>query len=290
MMKMQDTTILFFGTSEMSVQALQEMRAAGIVPAVIVTAPDAKAGRGRVLTPPPVKVWAESQGIEVLQPSKIDSDFIAELGNTQWDAFIVFAYGKILPQALLDVPRKGTLNIHPSMLPLLRGPSPVRTAIARDERESVGISIIELDKKMDHGPIVAQATIELSEWPMRGTVLDEMLAREGGKLLAEAMPLWLSGELIPEAQEHSAATFCHFLSKSDGEILDTDDDYEKYLKYCAYDGWPGTFFFDPSSSSGQVGRRIKITEAHLSETGEFVIDKVTPEGKKEMDYKTLKGQ
>ncbi len=277
-MKISDAKIVFFGTPEMSVWALEEMQAMGVTPAVIVTAPDAKAGRGRVLTPPPVKVWAESQGIEVLQPAKIDTEFIAELGNTDWDAFIVFAYGKILPQALLDVPRRGTLNIHPSMLPLLRGPSPVRTAIARDEADAVGITIIELDKKMDHGPIVAQANIELSEWPMRGTVLDEMLAREGGKLLAEAMPLWLSGELVPEPQEHSAATFCHFLEKKDGEINLSDDDYDNYLKYCAYDGWPGTFFFDANN------KRIKITEAHLSPEGAFIIDKVIPEGKKEMDY------
>jgi len=277
-MKKQNAKIVFFGTPEMSVMALEEMQAMGVMPAVIVTAADAKAGRGRVLTPPPVKAWAEKEGIEVLQPTKIDKDFIAELGNTDWDAFIVFAYGKILPQALLDIPRRGTLNIHPSMLPLLRGPSPVRSAIARDERESVGISIIELDKKMDHGPIIAQASIELSEWPMSGGDLDEMLAREGGKLLAEAFEPWLNGELMPEPQEHSAATFCHFIEKKDGEILDTDDDYEKYLKYCAYDGWPGTFFFDSNN------KRIKITEAHLSKSGEFIIDKVIPEGKKETTY------
>ena len=278
-MKINDAKIAFFGSSEMSVFALEELMQSGIVPVVIITMPDAKAGRGRVLTPPPTKLWADKHGIDVLQPDRIDSEFIAELNNTEWDAFIVFAYGNILPQALLDIPFKSTLNIHPSMLPLLRGPSPVRSAIARDERESVGISIIELDAKMDHGPIVAQASIELSEWPMKGTILDEMLSREGGKLLAEAIPLWLSGKLVPEEQEHSAATYCNFIEKKDGEMLDTDNDYDKYLKYCAYDGWPGTFFFDKN------GKRIKITEAHLSPNGEFIIDKIIPEGKKEVDYK-----
>ncbi len=272
--------MVFFGSSEMSVWALEELIAVGIVPAVIVTAPDSKAGRGRTLTPPPVKLWALEQGIEVLQPSKIDEDFITELGNTDWDAFIVFAYGKILPQSLLDVPRRGTLNIHPSMLPLLRGPSPVRSALARDEQESVGITIIELDKKMDHGPIVAQANIELSQWPMRGNVLDEMLSREGGKLLAEALPLWLNKDILPEPQDHDKATFCHFIEKKDGEILESDSDYEKYLKFCAYDGWPGTFFFKDK-------KRIKITQAHLSDSGEFVIDKVIPEGKKEVSWTSL---
>ncbi len=275
--KLKDINTVFFGTSEMSVLALDEMKSAGLMPSIIITAPDSKAGRGRVLTPPPVKLWGESNDIIVLQPSELDADFIAELANTEWDAFIVFAYGKILPQSLLDVPRKGTLNIHPSMLPLLRGPSPVRTALLNDDMMSMGVSIIELDAKMDHGPIVAQATIELSEWPMRGTVLDEMLSREGGKLLVEALPLWLSGELAPDPQEHEAATYCHFLKKSDGEISLDSDDYENYIKYCAYDGWPGTFFF-------KDGRRIKITEAHLSDSGEFVIDKVIPEGKKETSW------
>ena len=277
-MKNQPAKIVFFGTPEMSVWALEEMQILGIEPALIVTAPDAKAGRGRILTPPPVKVWAEQQGIDIMQPKHIDTDFIAELGNTDWDAFVVFAYGKILPQALLDIPTKGTLNIHPSMLPLLRGPSPIRTAILQDNQEAVGISIIELDKKMDHGPIVAQARIELDQWPMRGTILDEMLSREGGKLLAEVFMQWLDGKITPEPQNHKQATFCHFLSKRDGEILETDSDYEKYLKFCAYDGWPGTFFFDSNK------KRIKITQAHLNEVGEFIIDRVIPEGKKEMDY------
>ncbi len=276
-MKVEESKTIFFGTSKMSVQALEEMQKMGIEPALIITTPDSKAGRGRILTSPPVKIWAQEQDIEILQPDNLDADFINEISNTDWDAFIVFAYGKILPQALLDVPRQGTLNIHPSMLPLLRGPSPVRTAISRDERESVGISIIELDAKMDHGPIVAQANIELSEWPMPGSTLDEMLAREGGKLLAEAMPMWLNGEIVPEAQEHSAATFCHFLKKSDGEILESDTDYEKYLKFCAYDEWPGTFFFKDN-------KRIKITRAHLNNQGEFIIDKVIPEGKQETNW------
>ncbi|MCD5384521.1 MAG: methionyl-tRNA formyltransferase, partial [Candidatus Pacebacteria bacterium] len=185
MIKLTDLKIVFFGSSQMSVFALKELTTKGVTPALIITAPDAKAGRGRVMTPTPVKVWAKKQDIEVLQPKEIDNEFISELNNTDWDAFIVFAYGKILPQALLDVPRKGTLNIHPSMLPLLRGPSPIRTAIAQDNQDAIGISIIELDEKMDHGPIVAQASIELSEWPMRSGILDEMLSREGGKLLSE---------------------------------------------------------------------------------------------------------
>jgi methionyl-tRNA formyltransferase len=276
--RLSEIKTVFFGTSEMSVFALEELWSLGLVPAVIITAPDSRAGRGRKLTPPPVKLWALDHDIDVLQPSALDTDFIAELGNSEWDAFMVYAYGKILPQALLDIPIRGTLNIHPSMLPLLRGPSPVRTALLNDDMASMGVSIIELDDKMDHGPIVAQASVELSEWPMPGRVLDEMLSREGGKLLAEVLPLWLSGELVAEPQEHDLATYCHFLKKSDGELDLNNDGYNNYIKYCAYDGWPGTFFFD------SAGKRIKITEAHLGEQGEFVIDKIIPEGKKEISW------
>lgn len=276
-MKTQDTRVAFFGTPELAVWALEELAEAGVTPTLVVTTPDRPAGRGRVLTPPPVKIWAEQRGVDVLQPEQIDNDFIAELSNTEWDVFIVFAYGTILPQALLDIPRMGVLNIHPSMLPKLRGPSPIRSAILRDETENVGITIIKLDAKMDHGPIVAQARIELPIWPLRGSEMDEFLARQGGALLAEVLPDYLAGTITPEEQMHNTATYCAFLDKADGELAETDTDKEKYLKFCAYDGWPGTFFF-------KDGKRIKVTEAHLSDAGVFIIDKVIPEGKKETTW------
>lgn len=268
---------VFFGTPELAVWALEEMQAMGVEPSIVVTAPDKPAGRGRVLTPPPVKLWAQKQEIDVLQPEKLDAEFIAELNNSDWDAFIVFAYGKILPQALLDMPKRGTLNIHPSMLPKLRGPSPIRSAIIRNEPENVGVSIIELDNKMDHGPIVAQARVELPEWPVRGSELDALLARMGGQLLAEILPDYLGASLTPEGQVHDEATFCGFFTKADGELLESDTDEEKYCKFCAYDGWPGVYFFEN-------GKRMKVTQAHLDDSGTFVIDRVIPEGKSETNY------
>ena len=262
---------------------LEELKEAGIVPSVVVTAKDKPAGRKLTLTPPQVKVWAEEQGIEVLQPSSLKSlDEIELLINTEWDVFVVAAYNSMLPKELLALPHFGVLNVHPSLLPKLRGPSPVRSAIRNDEEVSVGVSIIALDSEMDHGPLVAQATVELPVWPERGRVLDEILFREGGRLLTEVIPAWVQGEITPEEQNHSEATYTEKFSKKDGEIFLEDDGYKNYLKFCAHDGWPGTFFF-ANCRGKQV--RVKVTDAEYNEdTNAFILLKVIPEGKKEMEY------
>lgn len=281
-MKTKDARIVFFGTPHLAVYVLEELHAAGIVPGLIVTAPDRPAGRKLVLTPSPVKVWAEEHAIPFLQPESIheNSDDVALLANSEWDLFIVAAYNKILPKWLLELPTHSVLNVHPSLLPKNRGPSPIRSAICTNDQDAVGVSVIELDTKMDHGPIVAQATVELPEWPVKGAVLDEILFREGGRLLNEVIPKWLKGEIVPEEQKHEEATYTKKIEKSDGEVQLTDDPYENYCKFCAYDGWPGTFFF---ATEGEKKVRIKITAARYVD-GKFVIERVVPEGKKEMDF------
>ncbi len=273
----EKTKIVFFGTPQLAVWALEEMRAAGIVPDLIVTAPDAPSGRGRVITPPPVKVWAEENEIKVLQPEKLNEEFARQLPTSN-SLFLVFAYGKILPKEVLDTPEHGTLNIHPSMLPKLRGPSPIRTAILKDMKDEIGVSIILLDNKMDHGPIVAQEKIEMKEWPIAGNNLDNLLARKGGKLLAHTVPRWLTGKIRAKEQQHDKATFSKFFTKEDALINLEENDYRNYLKICAYDGWPGAYFFED-------GRRFKITGAHM-EDNKLIIDKVIPEGKKETNYQS----
>jgi methionyl-tRNA formyltransferase len=274
---MSNTRIVFFGTPRFAVTILDELKNAGIVPSLIVTAPDRPAGRGLVLTPPPVKDWALLNNLDFVQPSKL-STLNSELDvvlNSEWDLFIVAAYGKILPQSVLDVPAHGTLNVHPSLLPKFRGASPIESQILADER-TVGVSIMELDHEMDHGPILAQASITLDQWPVRARDLEELLATEGGALLAESIPPYMSGELVPTAQDHELATFTKKIEKADGELDLTADGYQNYLKYCAYDEWPGSFFF-------QDGKRIKIVSAELR-SGQFVPMRVVPEGKPERDY------
>jgi methionyl-tRNA formyltransferase len=268
----------FFGTPHLAVYALEEMETAGILPSVVVCAPDRPAGRKLQLTPPPVKVWAQERDIPVLQPETLKNPKAApELFNTEWDVCMVAAYNIIIPEKLLYLPRHNTLNIHPSLLPKLRGPSPIRSAIAEDMPEAVGVSIIELDKKVDHGPIIAQARVELPEWPVRGNTLDELLFRDGGRLMAEVLPLWMEGTITPEPQDDTQATHTKKFEKADGEIDINGDAAQNYRIYCAMDGWPGTFFFDKN------GKRVKVTQAHM-ENGQFTIDTVVPEGKKEVSW------
>ncbi len=274
MKEQSKTKIVFWGTPELAVWALEEMQAADITPDIIVTTPPAPAGRGRNLTEPPAKKWADEHSVKTLQPKELDTQFAKQLPTNS--LFLVFAYGKILPQNVLDMPEHGTLNIHPSMLPKLRGPSPIRTAILQDMRDEIGVSIIKLDNKVDHGPIVAQEKITMQEWPIRGGELDELLARTGGKLLADTVPKWIAGDINPKEQDHVKATFSKFFKKENALINLADDDYQNYLKICAYDGWPGAYFF-------KDGKRIKITKAHMQDS-KLAIDKVIPEGEKEINF------
>ncbi len=270
---MNNLKIVFFGTPEFSVAVLRELYKKNIVPTLLVTAPDANVGRGLVLTSPPVKIWGKQHGIDVLQNHNDKM-----LLHTKWDLFIVASYGKILPADLLRLPRKGVLNVHPSLLPKFRGASPIVSAILADEKET-GVSIMLLDEKMDHGPIVAQATVEVDNWPPKASVLEDILVSEGGKLLAEVIFPYMKGEITPEEQDHDKATYTKKITKEDGLLDLADNDYRNFLKIQALD----TYFFINN-------KRIKVTDAEYVDD-ELVITRVIPEGKKEMKYADfLRGQ
>lgn len=277
-----DTGIVFFGTPQFAVYTLDALEAAGILPSIIVCAPDRPAGRGLELTEPPVKRWALERDIPVLQPESVrkENEATTLLKNSEWDLFLVAAYGKILPKDILALPRRGTLNVHPSLLPKFRGASPIESQILADEKNT-GVTIMLMDEELDHGPIVAQASITPEEWPLKARVLEEMLATIGGELLAETIPPWLQGTITEEAQAHDRATFTRKIEKTDGEISLNDDGYTNYLKFCAYDGWPGVFYFEERDGKKM---RIKITDAAYKD-GVFTPLKIVPEGKKEMDYR-----
>ncbi len=271
----------FFGTGPIAEFILEELMGAGLVPEILVTSPDKPAGRGNILTAPPVKRWADTHGIPTLQPEKIDDAFLETLrGRTAHTVvFVVADYGKILPQALIDIPPKGIVNVHPSLLPRLRGPSPIRSAILTDEKET-GVTIMLVDAKMDHGPILAQKKVSVDPWPPHAAVLEEMLAREGGRLLALILPQWALGDIEAREQNHDLATFCHFIKKEDALIHLTDDPYQNLLKIRAYEGWPGAYtFFERHGKQ----LRVQIIAAHI-ENNKLSIDTVKPEGKGEMSY------
>ena len=276
----------FFGTPDIAVIALDELTAAGFTPSLVVCNPDAPVGRKHVMTPPPTKVWAEAHAVPVFQPATLcDREALSPLTETNWDLFVVVAYGKLMPQWLLDLPQHRTMNLHPSLLPQLRGASPIRSAILQDIRET-GVTVMLLDAELDHGPILVQAsvTIAKSNWPLSGHDLDRQLATQGGKLLADTIPAWITGNISPTEQNHTAATFCTKIDKGMSELtldpqnLPTGDEaYQTLLKIRAFDGWPETFFIHD-------GKRIKIKAAHIDQSGQLIITRIVPEGKNEQDW------
>lgn len=273
--------IAFFGTPHFAVYVLEAMQKAGIPPTLIVTALEKPAGRGLLPHPSPVKEWGLKQNIPVAEPAKLEASDsgAAILFQQSYDLFVVAGYGKILPHTLLLKSKHGVLNVHPSLLPKYRGPSPIETQILNDDRNA-GVSIILLDHETDHGPILAQESPKLPHWPLSRSKLEDALWKRGGELIAECIPKYIAGELTPREQNHEQATFTKKLEKEDGRIDLAGNAYANYLKFLAYERWPGTYFF-----TERRGKTIRVKVAHAQfENGAFVVTRVIPEGKKEMNY------
>ena len=290
---MEDLKFVYFGGEPLGVPILEELKAANMLPDLVITSPDKPVGRKQILTAPPTKVWATENNLMVWQPENFnDKDLVTEKLK-DYDLFIVVAYNKILPQWLLDLPKHKTLNVHPSLLPLLRGASPIRSAILRDMREEIGVSIMQLDNKMDHGPIVTQKHVDFTDqdWPIKGPILDKLLAMEGGRLLAATIPGYLRDDFELQEQEHEYATYCGKFTKEDSKLeIDPHNlpageiAYQNLLKIYALMGGPDTFFHYDK-------KRIKIKDAEISKEGQLKIIEVVPEGKPPQSFETwLKNQ
>lgn len=273
----------FFGTSDFSVVVLNELKKTGWLPTLIITAPDKPKGRGLKLTPLPVKLWALANKIDFIQPEKLDSNLCYKLQVTSYKIFVVASYGKIIPREILDIPEHGALNIHPSLLPKYRGASPIQAQILNDEK-NIGVTIMLMDEKMDHGPLLAQREFLISNSQFLNKTptakeLSEKLAAEGGKLLAETLPKWLAGEITPIPQNNSEATFTKKFEKKDGEI-DLNGGKKTWLAYQALSSTVGVFFFVKHNDRII---RVKVTGAEFRDE-KFIPKRVISEGKKEMDY------
>lgn len=287
-MSHKEIKFVFFGGEPLGVPVLNALEAAGLLPTLVVCNPDRPVGRKQILTPPPVKVWAQERDITVFQPTSYKvKEALDVLTNEHYDLFVVVAYNFILPEWLIALPAHQTINLHPSLLPAFRGASPIRSAILADAR-TTGVTVMLLDKEMDHGPILAQETVEIpeTEWPVPGPTLDTTLAMLGGQLLAKTIPAWVAGEIEPTEQDHDAATYCGRITKDMAELaldpyeLPTGPDARAaYLKIQAYAGWPVAFFM-------HEGKRYKVTQAHL-EDDRLIIDTIIPEGKNETLFSQL---
>lgn len=278
----QKIKIAFWGSSDFSVIAVEELKKLGIIPELIVTTPDKPQGRKMILTPTPVKAWATENSIECVTPSKLkDPEFLEKI--KEYNLMIVASYGKIIPQEVIDIPEYRILNIHPSLLPKYRGASPLQTQILNNEQD-VGVSIMQVDIEMDHGPIINQKKVEIKNWPIGFNELQNILAKEGAKTISEILQDWIKGKIQAQEQNHSEATFTKKVEKVDGFIdIVNGDPLTNYLKILAYEEWPRAYF---NIERKGIKTRIIIKNATW-EGGALKILRVIPEGKKEMDYKSF---
>ena len=272
----------FFGTSELSVTVLDILIKNGYVPDLVITVPDKPQGRKMIMTPPPVKVFAQSHDLKIAQP---DSLLTYNLQPTTYNLFVVASYGKIIPKSILDIPKFGTLNVHPSLLPKFRGPSPIQSFILSGEKKT-GVTIMLMDEQVDHGPILAKQELEFSK--INAKELEEKLAELGGQMLVDTIPKWINGEIKAEKQDHSQATFTKKINKEEGFVdLEKDNPELIYKKFIAFQPWPGIYYF---AQKNNQKTRVIITDMEFK-NGRLLIKKVKPEGKNEMDYgKFIKSQ
>ncbi len=237
---MDKLRILFMGTPDFAAGMLDALLAAGYLIVGVVTQPDRPTGRKKVLTPPPVKVLAEEHGLFVMQPEKVrDPETLARCAELLPDVIITAAYGQLLPEKLLQLPKLGAFNVHASLLPKYRGGAPIQWAILNGERET-GITLMTMVKKMDAGPIWAQKKVVISPNATYGQLHDD-LVEAGASLLIETLPQLVAGVLSSVQQVEAQATFAPTLTRKD-ELLDfTQDAGAVYNRIRALCPKPGAF-------------------------------------------------
>ena len=260
------------GTPDVAVESLEKLFHAGYIPKLIITAPDRPVGRGLMMTPPPVKIWADKHNIPTIQPEKITDDIIQTIAEINPELSIVVAYGKILPERIIHLPKFGTLNIHYSLLPRFRGASPVESAILAGDTET-GVAIQYMVYELDAGDIldIAKITIEPDETAPELRSRLSILGAETLVKILEQLPEKIANK---QPQNSEGMIKCGKIKKTDGDITN-DTDQVKWNKYRAYYGWPGIYYFDEN------GKRIKNTKARF-EKEKFIIERIIPEGKSEI--------
>ncbi len=232
--------IIFLGTPDYAVPVLSTLYDAGFDLAAVVTQPDRPAGRGRALTPPPTALWARGHGVPVLQPPSLRPPEVAEqLSALDAGVMVVASYGRILPPPLLSLTPHGCLNIHPSLLPRHRGPSPIAEAILQAEAVT-GVTIMLLDEGMDTGPVLAQEEHPIAPGDTAGALTARLFAR-GGELMARTLPAWAEGRVTAVPQDESKATYSRKLEKADGLLDFARPAAELHNQVRAMNPWPGAF-------------------------------------------------
>lgn len=280
---------VFFGTPRFASIILDRLIGAGMPPAALVCNPDRPFGRKQIITPPPTKLMIAEHAadgthlspVAIFQPEKLDDAFIAALRALQPDFFVVAAYAKIIPRAVLDIPRLGTLGTHPSLLPKYRGASPIQSVLLTGET-ATGTSIYAMDEKMDHGAIYTQRPLAITDGETYPK-LEERLALLSAEALIATIPGLMAGTLAPQEQDEQAATFTKKFTTQDGFVNEGDlaaaekGDAARALgivrKVNALNPEPGCW-------TTRGGTRVKLLEAHLAGSGALVLTLIQEEGQK----------
>lgn len=294
----KDLKIVFMGTSDFAVPILEELLKSDFKPKAVITAPDKPAGRGQNITPPPVKIIAQNHQIPVFQP-ETKEDLIKQTTDLGPDLIVVAAYGKILPKEILDLPKYGSVNIHPSLLPNYRGPSPIQFAILNGDSKT-GVSIILMNDKMDEGPILAQEILKI-EKDETFKSLEDKLSKIASKLLIKTLNYWIvlkempksaRNFVLPQQQEETQAIYTKILAKEDAKIIwnKTADELERQIR--AFFPWPGTFAIFKEKTVGEENEKIKalkiLKAAVLERQTEKELGEVFLTDKKELAVQTGK--
>jgi methionyl-tRNA formyltransferase len=290
---MKSPRLVFFGTDHFSKPSLEALVEAGFNVVAVVTKPDAPVGRKRQVEPPVIKVIAKKLGIPVLQPIK-PVEAITDLTRLTPDMGVVVSYGRILSPSLIAAFRQGLINVHASLLPKYRGASPIEAVILNGEART-GVSLMQIDKGLDTGPVYCQAELPLAGQENR-IDLYANLSRLGAQLLIDNLPAIWRQQLLPIGQDHAAASVTRLIKKSQGQIDWTKPAERLEREVRAYLGWPG-------STAQLDGLQVTITSAHtLGDNGPagqafqtpnhnlavycgqgaLVLDRLKPAGKREM--------
>jgi methionyl-tRNA formyltransferase len=278
---MTSVPFAYFGTPYVARDTLEKLLAAGYVPSVVITSPDSLRGRGLTLTPSETKVFAELHGIPVLSPVVLDDAAIQAIRAFGCAYAIAVAYGKIIPQTLIDTFPQGILNVHYSLLPKYRGASPVESALLSGDTQT-GVTIQKMVFKLDAGDIISQEVVAID--PIATAIeLKPLLIEKGSSLLIATLPAYLAGEIVPTPQEESNATRAPKIKKEEGLLSLGDNPLVSWNKYRAYKESPGTYFM---ASKGDVTIRVKIRTAVFSHD-RFTIERIIPEGKTEQPFSYL---
>jgi methionyl-tRNA formyltransferase len=299
------TKIVFMGSPNFSLPSLRALVGRGesqtrpYEVVGVVTQPDRESGRGREIKMPPVKSLALELSLPIMQPEKLKQpEAMEQLRAWSPDLIVVAAFGQILKKEVLDLPRYGCLNVHASLLPRWRGAAPINAAILAGDEET-GVTIMRMDVGLDTGPMLAKRSIRLKPDDTAGSVT-QALSTLGADLLIETLPRWIAGEIQPQVQDDSLATYAPMLKKEEGKLdfTQTAESLERRVR--AFNPWPGAFMeLDGSvlkihrvhveQGNAEAGQRLVVQNQPVVGTGSglLILDEVQPAGKKSMSGKSF---